>query len=153
MRDLSQVRTAYERGEGSQRELAERFKVPLRTLARRAAIEKWEKQRIPISAMPLPVFTNKTTAPNSPRKPDWDKVREAYLELRSQKLVGEMFGIKADTVKTRARRHGWRNLAPRQSSPQSDPKPDYAHLAYLAYTGFLENLARLASEHRKETQQ
>ena len=112
-----------------------------------------QNQRIPISTMPSPVLANKTTDRSPSRKPDWKKVREAYLELRSPKLVGEMFGIKADTVKARARRHGWRNLPPQQSSKKSDKQPDYAHLAYLAYTGFLENLTCLASEHKKRSQQ
>jgi len=152
MRDLSEIRIAYERGEGTQRILAMRFNVPLRTLARRAAIEKWEKKKNPIPVMPQAVLANKPTESNSPRKPDWEKVREAYLELRSQKLVGEMFGIKPDTVKTRASRHGWRKMVPQQAIQKNEPEPNYAHLAYLAYTGFLENLAGLASEHRRGNQ-
>ena len=106
--------------------------------------------------MQSPVLADKTTDQSPSRKPDWKKVRVAYLELRSPTLVGEMFGIKADTVKARAHRHGWRNLAPQQSSKKSDQQPDYAHLAhlaYLAYTGFLENLTCLASEHKKRSQQ
>lgn len=43
MRDLSQVRTAYERGEGSLRELAERFLVPLDTIKKRCGAEKWHR--------------------------------------------------------------------------------------------------------------
>ena len=43
MRDLSQVRTAYERGEGSLRELAERFSVPLDTIKKRCGAKKWHR--------------------------------------------------------------------------------------------------------------
>lgn len=43
MRDLSPVRAAYERGEGSLRELAEKFLVAERTLFRRASGEKWQQ--------------------------------------------------------------------------------------------------------------
>jgi phage/plasmid-associated DNA primase len=43
MRDLSEVRAAYERGEGSLRELAERFSVSLSTIKKRAAKETWNR--------------------------------------------------------------------------------------------------------------
>ena len=43
MRDLSQVRMAYERGEGSLRILADRLAIPYDTLKRRCRLEKWTR--------------------------------------------------------------------------------------------------------------
>ena len=43
MRDLSQVRTAYERGEGSLRILADRLAIPYDTVKRRCRFEKWTR--------------------------------------------------------------------------------------------------------------
>lgn len=43
MRNLDEIRAAYERGDGSLRELAEGFGIPERTLFRRASDEKWQQ--------------------------------------------------------------------------------------------------------------
>ena len=43
MRDLSHVRTAYERGEGSLRILADRLAIPYDTVKRRCRLEKWTR--------------------------------------------------------------------------------------------------------------
>lgn len=41
----AKVRAAYRRGEGSYRELSEKFGIPEQTIRKRAAREKWVKQR------------------------------------------------------------------------------------------------------------
>ena len=43
MRNLQQIKAAYERGEGSLRELAARFSVPLDTVKKRSGAEKWHR--------------------------------------------------------------------------------------------------------------
>ena len=43
MRNLDEIRAAYERGDGSLRKLAERFSVPLDTLKKRCGAEKWHR--------------------------------------------------------------------------------------------------------------
>lgn len=45
MRNLGDIRAAYERGEGSLKELAQRFDVPYSTLTRRCFGEEWRKPR------------------------------------------------------------------------------------------------------------
>jgi hypothetical protein len=45
MRNLTEVRAAYERGEGSLQELAQRFGVPYSTLTRRCFGDEWRKPR------------------------------------------------------------------------------------------------------------
>lgn len=45
MRNLSEVRAAYERGEGCMKELAERYNIPYSTLTRRCFSEEWRKPR------------------------------------------------------------------------------------------------------------
>jgi hypothetical protein len=45
MRNLGDIRATYERGEGSLKELAQRFDVPYSTLTRRCFGEEWRKPR------------------------------------------------------------------------------------------------------------
>ncbi len=45
MRNLDEIRTAYERGEGELKELAERYDIPYSTLTRRCFGEEWHKPR------------------------------------------------------------------------------------------------------------
>ena len=46
MRNIDEIRAAYERGEGSLRELAEKFDAPYSTLTRRCSGEEWRKPRV-----------------------------------------------------------------------------------------------------------
>lgn len=46
MRNLDEIRTAYENGEGSLKELAQRFDTPYSTLTRRCLGEQWRKPRV-----------------------------------------------------------------------------------------------------------
>ena len=55
---------------------------------------------------------------------DWNKVREFYLDCRSYKLTAEMFGISAQTVKTRCRREKWNNLNPDAPLSEVQMNPD-----------------------------
>jgi hypothetical protein len=45
MRNIDEIRAAYERGEGNLRELAEKFDAPYSTLTRRCSGEEWRKPR------------------------------------------------------------------------------------------------------------
>ena len=46
MRNLDEVRAAYERGEGGMKELAERYDIPYSTLTRRCLGDEWRKPRV-----------------------------------------------------------------------------------------------------------
>lgn len=64
MRDLTEVRAAYERGEGTLHELAGKFQVPLSTLKKRAAKEKWHAEKT--SACLVPPATGTFGARSTP---------------------------------------------------------------------------------------
>jgi len=55
MRNLDEIKTAYERGEGSIWELAQKIGAAKRTLFRRASKEKWQK-RTPIPESPVVII-------------------------------------------------------------------------------------------------
>ena len=54
---------------------------------------------------------------------DWNAIKLFYLDCRSFKATAEHFGVPVNTVKTRARRDGWRVQDAREGSSGVQPEP------------------------------
>ena len=54
---------------------------------------------------------------------DWNAIKLFYLDCRSFKATAEHFGVPVNSVKTRARRDGWRVQDAREGSSGVQPEP------------------------------